>query len=232
MALLVDSGRIGLATALKAQTMYFAWGRGDSWWGATDVVTKTFSGAPDQFTLDHTPVASVIVRDPNSAQVFATPADYVFDTNSGIVTRVNGGAIAPGATVQVQVVYGSPQVASGNTSLESEIGRRIAAEVDFVVSDANGNLSTPDGSRWTVSTTPTRYLYVSVLFDFLEASTETIREVGIFVGTVAADGVPVGQLYLTPDQVKNPGYLYLLDRFAGIPRSPSSRQGFSYVLVI
>lgn len=232
MALLVNSGRIGLASALKARTMYFAWGRGDSWWGATDVQNKTFAGTPQSFTLDHTPIASLIVRSPDSAQTFTTPADYVFDTNSGVVTRVNGGAIPSQATVQVQAVYGSPGVGSDDIKLESEIGRRIAASCDFVVPDANGNVTTPDGSRWTISATPTRYLYVAVLFDFLEASTETIREVGIFVDTVPAAGVPQGQLYLTPDQVADPGYLLLLDRFAGIPRSPSSRQGFSYVLVI
>jgi hypothetical protein len=83
-----------------------------------------------------------------------------------------------------------------------------------------------------VSAVATRHLYVAVQFDFLEAADETIREVGIFVDSVRAEGVPEGQLYLTPEEVAEPGYLLLLDRFAGIARSPSARQGFSYVLVI
>jgi hypothetical protein len=232
MALLVNSGRAGLAAALKSRPMFFAWGRGATWWGATDVKNKTFAGAPEKLTLDHAPVASLVVGAVGNSQTFATPADYLFDSNNGIVTRVNGGAIAPGATVQTQAVYGTPPLGAGDTELVSEVGRRVAASVEFVVPDPNGNLFTPGGQRWSVSPDATRYLYVAVQFDFLEASTETIREVGIFVDSVRADGVPDGQLYLTPEEIAEPGYLLLLDRFAGINRSPSARQGFSYVLVI
>jgi hypothetical protein len=232
MALLVNSGRFGLADALKSRTMFFAWGTGDSWWGATDVSNKTFSGSPERFALDHAPVQSLVVKSAGSAQTFATPADYTFDSNSGVVTRVNGGAIAPGETVQAQAVFGTPQITADATALVNEVGRRVASSVEFVKPDENGNLYTPGGQRWSVSVIPTRYLYVSVLFDFLEAADETIREVGIFVGTVRAEGVPEGQLYLTPEEVAEPGYLLLLDRMGGVARTPSKREGFSYVLVV
>jgi hypothetical protein len=231
MALLVNSGREGLAAALKSRPMFFAWGRGASWWGQTDVQNKTFSGSPERFTLDHAPVETLIVKSVSDAQTFDAPADYTFDTVRGVVTRVNGGAIAPGATVQTQATYGWPQLQADDRSLVSEIGRRVANAVEFVKADPNGNLYTPGGQRWSISPVATRYLYVAVQFDFLEAPTETIREVGIFVDSVRADNVPEGQLYLTPEEVGEPGYLLLLDRFAGITRSPSSRQGFSYVLV-
>jgi hypothetical protein len=232
MALLVTSGRAGLASALKARTMYFAWGRGASWWGQTDVKNKTFAGSPERFSLDHAPVASLTVSDPNSSQVYEAQTDYVFDSNTGVVTRVNGGGIAPGATVQSQAVYGTTALASGDTALVDEVGRRIASSVDFVIPDANGNLYTPGGQRWSVVNYATRHLYVAVQFDFLEAEDETIREVGIFIDSVRAAGVPEGQLYLTPEEVAAPGYLLLLDRFSGITRSPSKREGYSYVLVI
>lgn len=232
MALLVNSGRAGMAGALKARPMFFAWGRGASWWGATDVQNKTFGGSPERITLDHAPVASLSVRNGSSAQVYATPADYTFDPNTGIITRVNGGAIVSGQTVQTQAVYGTTALGAGETALVSEVGRRQASSVEFVNPDPAGNINTPGGDRWSVSVTPTRYLYVQVLFDYLEAQTETIREVGIFVDSTRKAGVPQGQLYLTPEEVDQPGYLLLLDRFAGIARSPSSRQGFSYVLVI
>ncbi|MGX9427981.1 hypothetical protein [Bradyrhizobium sp. LeoA1S1] len=232
MALLVNSGRSGMAAALKARQMHFAWGRGASWWGQTDVVNKTFAGSPERITLDHAPVQSLTLRNGNNAQVYEAPADYTYDSNTGIVTRVNGGAIAPGSTVQAQVVYGTTPLASSEVWLVDEVGRRIASSVEFVLPDPNGNINTPGGDRWTVSPTPTRYLYVQVLFDYLEAQADTIREVGIFIDTVRKEGVPEGQLYLTPEEVAEPGYLLLLDRFAGIARSPSSRQGFSYVLVI
>lgn len=232
MALLVNSGRAGLAAALKARPMFFAWGHGASWWGATEVKNKTFAGSPERFVLDHAPVASLVVNNPGNAQTYQSPADYLFDPNTGAVTRVNGGAIPPGATVQTQAVYGTPPLSAGDLALTGEVGRRAASAVEFVTPDPNGNLYTPGGERWSVSTVATRYLYVATQFDFLEAATETIREVGIFVDSTRAAGVPEGQLYLTPEEVADPGYLLLLDRFAGIPRSPSSRQGFSYVLVI
>lgn len=232
MALLVNSGRNGLAAALKSRTMFFAWGRGDSWWGQTDVKNMTFAGAPERFTLDHTPISTLSLKSTDNALTFETPRDFTFNANTGAVTRVNGGQIAPGATVQAQVVYGTPQLSSEESALVNEVGRRIASSVEFVVPDDNGNINTPGGQRWTISTTPTRYLYCSVLFDYLEAADQTIREVGIFVDSTRAAGVPEGQLYLTPDQVAEPGYLLLLDRFAGKVRSPSERQGFSYVLVI
>lgn len=232
MALLVNSGREGLAAALKSRMMFFAWGRGDSWWGQTEIKNATFSGSPERFTVDHTPISTLALKDTGNALTYETPRDYTFNANTGAVTRVNGGQIAPGATVQAQVQYGTPALGSGETALVSEVGRRIASSVEFVVPDDNGNISTPGGARWTISTTATRYLYCSVLFDYLEASAETIREVGIFVDGTRKAGVPEGQLYLTPDQVAEPGYLLLLDRFAGKVRSPSERQGFSYVLVI
>lgn len=232
MALLVNSGREGLAAALKARTMFFAWGRGDAWWGQTEIKNATFAGSPERFTLDHTPISALTLKDTGNALTYETPRDFTFNANTGTVTRVNGGQIAPGATVQAQVQYGTPALGSGETALVNEVGRRIASSVEFVVPDDNGNISTPGGQRWTISTTATRYLYCSVLFDYLEAATETIREVGIFVDGTRKAGVPEGQLYLTPDQVAEPGYLLLLDRFAGKVRSPSERQGFSYVLVI
>jgi len=232
MALLVNSGRAGLAAALKARPMAYAWGRGASWWGQTEVETKIFAGAPERITLDHAPIASLIVKDVGSAQTYVDGKDFTFDSNTGIITRVNGGAIHPGATVETQAVFGTPQMGSSEVALVDEVGRRSAASVEFVVPDPDGAIYTPGGSRWTISIEATRYLYVSVLFDFLEAADETIREVGIFVDGTRKAGVPEGQLYLTPDQVDSPGYLMLLDRFAGKTRSPSERQGFSYVLVI
>ncbi|WP_047308845.1 hypothetical protein [Rhodopseudomonas palustris] len=232
MALLVNSGRAGLAAALKMRTMHFAWGRGNDWWGATEVKAATFSGAPEQIALDHAPIKSVSVKDPDSAQTYEASIDYAVDFNTGVITRINGGSIAPGATVQLQVVYGTTPLAADANALVDEVGRRVAATVEFVNPDPEGNINTPGGQRWTISTEATRYLYVSVLFDYLEASDETIREVGIFVNTEREAGVPEGQLYLTPEEVADPGYLLLLDRFAGKVRSPSERQGFSYVLVI
>lgn len=232
MAVLTNSGRAGLAAALKSRPMFVAWGTGASWWGATSVENKSFAGTPQKITLDHAPVSSLIVSDPSGTPVYAKPADYDYDPVTGVITAVNGGAIPADEAVRATAVYGTPALSASETALVAEVGRREAASVEFVVPDESGVISTPGGERWTISVTPTRYLYVQVLFDYLEAVGETIREVGVFVDTTRASGVPEGQLYLTPEEIEDQGYLLLLDRFAGITRSSDARNGFSYVLVI
>lgn len=239
MALLVTSGRIALAAALKERPIHVAWGRGAAWWGQTDVVVKTFSGSPSRIQLDHAPIESVIVRDAVGVQAFTAPTDYTYDLNTGSITRVAGGGIPSGATVQVQVKYGAPNVTSEETNLVDEVGRRLASAATFVVRDPQGSLPTSEPgvnpgevvvTRWAPSDEPTTDLYVSALFDFMEAPNEIIREVAVFVDTVPADDVPPGRLYLTPAEVKKPGYMMLLDRGSIVQRDPSTRNGFSYVL--
>ncbi|MBK5961127.1 hypothetical protein CCR97_23395 [Rhodoplanes elegans] len=232
MAMLVNRGRAGLAAALKDRAIHIAWGRGMAWWGSTAIVQRTFGGTPQRITLDHAPITSVVVRDQAGSQVYAAGDDYTYDLQSGIVSRVNSGQIPAGATVQVEAVYGTPSVTADDTALVDEVGRRVASSVEFVVPDPDGSIVTPGGQRWTASTEATRYLFVSVLFDFLEAADEIIREVGLFVDTVRGAGVPVGRAYLVPADVATPGYLMMIDRPPALQRSPSDRKGYSYVMVI
>jgi hypothetical protein len=48
--------------------------------------------------------------------------------------------------------------------------------------------------------------------------------------TVAAVGVPAGQVYLLPADVANPGTMLALERRAPIVRSATTRQMFEFVL--
>lgn len=115
------------------------------------------------------------------------------------------------------------------TGLVAEIGRRTVTQVGFVTPDPAGQIETPQGN-YTLSETPTRYLYVRTAFSFSDAETAHIREVGLFIGTELVPGLPHGQHYFTPDQVASPGRLLLLDRTQNFPRNGAARPGFEYVL--
>lgn len=115
------------------------------------------------------------------------------------------------------------------SGLVAEIGRRTATQVGFVVPDEHGSIETPQGN-FSLSPTPTRWLYVRVVFAFGDAPDAHIRELGVFIGTQPVDGLPAGQRYFTPDQIANPGRLYLLDRSQNFERSGTVRAAFEYVL--
>jgi hypothetical protein len=114
------------------------------------------------------------------------------------------------------------------TSLVNELGRRQATQVAFVNPDTNGSIETPQGN-FSLSATPTRYLYVRVVFGFNEEPASRIRELGVFIGTTVKAGLPAGQKYFTPDQVNSKGRMYLLDRSQNFARNGSIRPAFEYV---
>jgi hypothetical protein len=157
-AVLTTSGRIAIATAIKARTAHLAWGSGDAAWGNTP-----------------------------------------------------------------------PEPPANATALLAEVGRRKATQVDYCAPDSGGAISVPEG-KFSVSATPTNNLYFRFHFEFEEAVGSTIREQAIFLDTVAADGVPAGQFYLTPAQVAQPGTLLVIERRAPIVRQITTRQLFEFVV--
>jgi len=157
-AILTTSGRIAIATAIKARTAHLAWGSGNVNWGST------------------------------------------------------------------------PPPPPGNaTALVAEIGRRRATEVEYCTPDAVGPISVPEG-RFATTQTPTRNLYFKFHFDFEDAVGSTVREQAIFLDTVAAAGVPLGQFYLAPAQVAQPGILLVIEQRAPIVREITTRQLFEFVV--
>lgn len=157
-AILTTSGRIAIATAIKARTAHLAWGSGSTGWGNTP-----------------------------------------------------------------------PDPPANSTALVAEVARRKANQVDFCTPASNGAISVPDG-RFNTTTTPTNNLYFRFHFEFEDAVGSTIREMAIFLNTVAAAGVPSGQFYLLPAQVAQPGTLLVIERRAPIVREITTRQLFEFVV--
>lgn len=153
-------------------------------------------------------------------------------TNSARVVIAESIALRP-----VHLAWGSgdgswvnpPGEPIGATSLLSEVGRKKVTVKGFVVSDPAGPVVTPDG-RWSISDVPTNNLYLSTQFDFQDAPSDIIREIGVFVGTVTDPALPPGQTYFLPSQVVSPGRLLHMEYRQPIYRSPTNTAQFETVI--
>lgn len=119
-------------------------------------------------------------------------------------------------------------------ALVDEIGRRVASQKQFVVPETDANaantIKVPGGDLYRIVNTPTRWLLLEFVFDYADGAGESIRELGLFVGTEVAAGLPVGLRYFTPAQVVTPGRLYMLDHIPRLIRSGATEQVYRYVL--
>ena len=77
---------------------------------------------------------------------------------------------------------------------------------------------------------PTRSLYISFKFEATEAMDKNIYQLGIYLNTQKKDPVSAHQMYLTPDQIEDPGKMYMIENIAPFPRSPGKREIFEYVI--
>lgn len=152
------------------------------------------------------------------------------------------GRVGIAASVKQQTMYlawGTGEESWGNTpptdgmlestELVNEIGRRVCKSVQFCRADDNGEIITPTG-RFTASAEPTNMLHINVAFDFTDGEGYTIREFGIFTGTVLNDGLPIGQEYLLPTDISDVGQLLALERVAPIFRQAMTREIENFVI--
>ena len=116
------------------------------------------------------------------------------------------------------------------TTLVDEIGRRLITAVQYVVPHPDGEIELPDGTRYTASAQPSKWVHARWTFDYADAAGETVRELGVFIGGTVQAGLPAGQRYFTAAQVVTPGELYTLERFEAFTRSASTRQVQEFVL--
>lgn len=114
-------------------------------------------------------------------------------------------------------------------ALLSEYGRRKASQVAYCVPNVAGDIEVP-GGRFSLSSTPTKYLYVRCSFSATDQPTGFIREVAVFVGTIPLGSVPVSQQYLSPSEIADPGTIVCIEHIDAIPRSNAIRQQFEFVI--
>lgn len=161
-----------------------------------------------------------------------------------MATLTNTGRVALATAIKnkaVHLAWGSglaawdsapPVETVGVSALTTEIGRRVAASMDYLIPDAAGTIESPffNGAgtqTFSVSALPTAYLYMDFLFALSDAPTATIREVAVFVDTV---GLIAGD-YLAPADIQESGSLLVVEYLnPKIVRSAFKQERFEFVL--
>lgn len=122
-----------------------------------------------------------------------------------------------------------PAEALAATELQDVIGFRKATQVSFCEPDNDGAIEVSSG-KFSLTATPTRHLYLQFRYDFADALGETIREIGVFLGTQVADELPAGQVYFPTVQVNDSGKLLLLENYRPLVRDEGVRESFDFVV--
>lgn len=225
MAILTQSGRAAIAASIKQQPIHLAWGTGDPAWESAQVTEKAF--ADDKITLAHHPVKNVVLTRGDST--FAADKDYSVDSVAGLIKRLPKGEIPATDMVNIAYTRATPAEPSTANSLLHEVGRRTADEVLFCTKNEAGELITPTG-RFKAATMPTNNLFLRFTFDFDNAATQVIRELGVMVSSKTKADLPVGQRYFEPQHITDSGILLILEHTVPLIRTAATRETFSFVV--
>ena len=117
------------------------------------------------------------------------------------------------------------------TALRGEVGRKSLFRGLYVVPDENGVLELPNGKKYSMSVTSTRYLYLQFIFNYGDGDHTAIRELGIFLDTVPKSDLPADQTFFKPHELENPGKLLFLAHLEEAETfNPQKRGMFEIVL--
>ncbi|WMN59284.1 hypothetical protein NI389_13850 [Pseudoalteromonas xiamenensis] len=123
----------------------------------------------------------------------------------------------------------TPPESQQSNALTHLLGYRKARRVAFCEPSDGGEIDVPNG-QFALSDTPTQHLYCQFTYDFEDALGETIREVGLMVGTQAKSDIPPGKYYLQPGEVEESGSLLLLEHRSRLKREQGVRETFEFVI--
>ncbi len=123
----------------------------------------------------------------------------------------------------------APPENPASVALQAEVGRRQITAVGYAVPDPAG-LIVLDSGNFSVSVTPTKYLYIQTQFDFLDAQSTVIREIAVFAGSTTVAGLPAGQRYFVPAEIATTGRMLHTQNLVPIFRSPAIRENFEIVI--
>lgn len=119
-----------------------------------------------------------------------------------------------------------------DADLVEKVGATKMRQINFASPSEAGEISMADGSRFTLSTTTTRYLYLTFKLDLPDASGNLLRECGIFFGLQVQPGAPSGKFYFAATEVASWGTMIHTDRFNSINRDGTIEQTFSFILTL
>jgi hypothetical protein len=185
------------------------------------VLTRSTGTLTD--TLPNVGVIKIIYAKYQST-VYVQDIDYTLVQNT-IEWKDTGQRPPDGAVYNVAYRF----INLGLTELVQEVARRRATNVNFAEESPQGTIAV-GGKYWSIVEYPTPYLYLNFEYDVDEALNYTIYQTGVFVDTVLKEGVSTNLYYITPDQIANKGYLYLIENVIPFARVQGKREKFEYIL--
>lgn len=123
-----------------------------------------------------------------------------------------------------------PAPTTNETDVLEEHGRKKVLYKEYVTPDEDGDIVGASGAKYSLSQTPTNYLYVKVTFEPDELPEITFREIGWFWGGTTDPELPPGQLVFIPEEVVTKGTILAVSRRAPVVRNPETRYTFHNVI--
>ena len=115
-----------------------------------------------------------------------------------------------------------------STILSQEVGRIKSQVHEYVIPDSNGVIEV-DGIKWSISTTPTKYLYLKFQFDQTRNSSDFIYQLGLFTDTVVQAG-DEGLEYVQPSSIVDFGKLILMENQPILVRNSATKEAYEFVI--
>jgi len=124
----------------------------------------------------------------------------------------------------------APEPDQTATTLVGHLGH-FKATAQFVVPDVAGVLISANGDKWTVSGSPTRFIFVSSDYDYTDEDTAVIREIAIYTDATPAGGHESDN-YLPVANLSVLGQLWTIENIAPLTRAVSKHGSISTVFQI
>jgi hypothetical protein len=116
-----------------------------------------------------------------------------------------------------------------DTQLKIEVGRIKSQVKEYVIPDEDGVIEV-DNMKWSISESPTKYIYLKFVFDQSHNANDTIYQLGIFTNTVPEPD-NVDDEYLQPSQIADFGDLIYLRNQPALVRNSATRESYEFVIV-
>jgi hypothetical protein len=244
---MTNSGKVAHAVAMKEAPFYFAWGTLpqdyiDKWnLGEVPPVSTSLISQVQMVrgtdVSDEVPlkgVEKVLSCVGHNGVIYELGIDFFFDVGE-INWSLNQKKPLANESYTLTVRYFTEDI----IGLEHELGRRKASLVTFCKPDPDGDIIATaliDGvptvdARWSISQTPTRYLYCKFAMDGTEAVGSIIYQHGVYVHTQTDPSLPPGTQYFLPEQIVEDGILYMVSNVEPYPRSIGKREQFDFVFI-
>lgn len=237
---MVHKGHVAHAAAMFNEVFHLAWGDlGVDYpdpWGQNDTPPDPLSiittatvvrGAGVEDNLNKTGVLKVVTLVDTNGVSYTYGVDYTLEQGKINWTLAASGGKKPAEGVSYTATLRC--VEENILAPLNELGRRVATDRSFVIRDDNGPIIA-EGTRWSRVSYPTENLFLQFAFEGSEAINSSIYQTMLFIGTVAADGVPPGKQYLLPSEVKDKGTPYMVENHQPFPRNSGKREIFEYVI--